>query len=91
MLASGVLWSANDNIIYSPIRDRSPCSKPLLNFEVDYPTKDRYVRRLATYQPTAYLLVDHRPSTLNNSLSVDTLLANLKFCPATVSTSILLS
>eukprot|EP00965_Chrysotila_dentata_P108792 3594362-Pleurochrysis_carterae.AAC.1 len=55
------------------------------------PTKYRRGRQLATYQPSAYLLVDHRPSTLNNSLSADILLANLKSFPATVSTSILLS
>eukprot|EP00965_Chrysotila_dentata_P169750 5602965-Pleurochrysis_carterae.AAC.1 len=55
------------------------------------PTKYRHVRRQATYQPSSYLLVDYRPSTLNNSLSADILLANLKFCPAIVSTSILLS
>ena len=35
------------------------------------------LRRLATYQPSAYLLVDHRPPTLNNMLSAIISLANL--------------
>eukprot|EP00965_Chrysotila_dentata_P057057 1892919-Pleurochrysis_carterae.AAC.1 len=37
MLACGVLWSAKDYVIYSPTHDRSPCTRPLLNFEVGYP------------------------------------------------------
>eukprot|EP00965_Chrysotila_dentata_P032417 1080845-Pleurochrysis_carterae.AAC.1 len=39
MLACGVPWSAKDYVNYSPTRDRSPCTKPLLNFEVGYPAQ----------------------------------------------------
>eukprot|EP00965_Chrysotila_dentata_P028325 941959-Pleurochrysis_carterae.AAC.1 len=62
MLACGVHQSANDYIAFSPIHDRSPCTKPLLNFEIGYPrlSTANMSRRLATYQPSAYLLVDCR-------------------------------
>eukprot|EP00965_Chrysotila_dentata_P075297 2486764-Pleurochrysis_carterae.AAC.1 len=37
VLACGVPCSANDYVIYSPVYDRSQCTKPSLNFEVGYP------------------------------------------------------
>eukprot|EP00965_Chrysotila_dentata_P069952 2310491-Pleurochrysis_carterae.AAC.1 len=55
MLACGVPWSANDYVIHSPIHDRSPCTKTLLNFEVGYPAKYRQVTP-SGYLPTIGLL-----------------------------------
>eukprot|EP00965_Chrysotila_dentata_P035046 1166445-Pleurochrysis_carterae.AAC.1 len=59
MLACGVPWSANDYVMYSLIHDRSPCTTPLLNFEVGYPAQvpPCYADWLPThhqptYQPT---------------------------------------
>eukprot|EP00965_Chrysotila_dentata_P061109 2024761-Pleurochrysis_carterae.AAC.1 len=77
MLACGVPWSAKDYVIYSPTHNRSPCTKPLLYFEVGYPVQvpPGYTDWLPThhrptYQPTTI-------PTLNNASSANIILANL--------------
>eukprot|EP00965_Chrysotila_dentata_P083176 2743912-Pleurochrysis_carterae.AAC.1 len=63
MIARGVLWSANDYIIYSLYHDRPPRIKPLRDFEVgrlDDKVPPPCHDWLPTYhRPTYSLTADH--------------------------------
>eukprot|EP00965_Chrysotila_dentata_P195516 6177038-Pleurochrysis_carterae.AAC.1 len=74
MSACGVPWPADDYILYSPAHDRP---LPAAMYKIATQFRSRVTRlsaattprRLAAYYLSAYLLVDCRPSELQNLLS----------------------
>eukprot|EP00965_Chrysotila_dentata_P181555 5993294-Pleurochrysis_carterae.AAC.1 len=79
MLACGVPWSANDYIIYSHYSGPAAMYQTATSIRRWIPRLSiaTMPRRLAMYLPSAYLLVDCRPSKLKGSPSADICLAIL--------------